>query len=188
MRLKCNFGMTLVVLKLVLLFCAGLATSLHRGFQAEAQMKDNEIQQLLSVVRNKQLREQSPEVVAATIKRLGEMRTATAVTDLIDLLTFQPTSANTRRTEIRTEADERYPAMDALFLIGKPALPALVKVVAANDEKTLVNRNAAHTILSIFRDSPSEGAEYLTKAAKDSPARSQRRVLNLAEKMNRLRR
>src|SRR5262249_55030644 len=96
-------------------------------------------------------------------------------------------SLGERLTGMRTEADSRFPAVSALYLIGKPALPALVKVIENFDEQDLMSRNARHTIVSIFSGKLSEGVKYINQAASEcSSALCSQRLSILAREMNRI--
>ena len=115
------------------------------------------------------------------------MKAVSAIDDLIQVLTFIPVSRheNLSGINIITEADKRFSAMGALFLIGKPALPALIKVVEDFDEQDQMSKNAAFTIFVIFRGKLSDGVEYVNNAASKSSAKGYQRLSNLAETMNR---
>ena len=81
----------------------------------------------------------------------------------------------------------RFPAVNALYLIGKPALPALVKVIENFDEQDLMSRNARYTMVVIFSGKLSEGVEYVTQAAsKSSSALGSQRLSVLEREMNRI--
>ena len=121
------------------------------------------------------------------INKLGEMKAASAVDDLAQFLTFRLVSLGERLTGMRTEADTRFPAVSTLYLIGKPALPALVKVVENFDEQDLMNRNAREDIFSIFNGKRSEGVKYINEAAsRSSSALCSQRLSILAGAMNRI--
>ena len=127
------------------------------GQVTQGQSRDEEIAQLIAIIRNSQLRIEDPEKVVEAINKLGEMKAVSAVDDLAQILSFRLVSQGERLTGITTEADQRFPAVSALYLIGKPALPALVKVIENFDEQDLMSRNARHTMVSIFREKLSGG-------------------------------
>jgi HEAT repeat protein len=157
------------------------------GQVTQGESRDEEIAQLIAIIRNSQLRIEDPEKVVEAINKLGEMKAASAVDDLAQLLTFRLVSRGERLTGITTEADARFPAVSALYLIGKPALPALVKVIENFDEQDLMSRNARHTIVSIFSGKLSEGVEYVNQAAsRSSSALGSQRLEKLAREMNRI--
>jgi hypothetical protein len=141
-----------------------------------------ELQTLLATIRDSHLREREPEKVTKAIERLGQMRAAEAVEDLAQLLTFEGRfewqRAQTRPGVLSHLApdDSLYPATTALFQIGEPALPALVKVLEAHETNSLESTNATTTIKLIFRERPWDGVAYLREAASKSatPAGAQR--------------
>lgn len=123
------------------------------------------------------MRQDDPKQVIAAIKRLGELKAELAVDDLVSVLTFSQTSAPETATGSGvgivdgTHLDtlgEHYPAIDALFEIGKPALPALTTAIATSDSKSLIAKNAAYAVMLIFRDNPRDGVSYLNDQASKS--------------------
>ncbi len=155
----------------------------------QATQRDKEIAQLIAIIRDSQLRIEDPNKVVEAIRRLGEMEAVSAVDDLAQLLAFRPISRQEilpGTPRIITEADKRFPAVSALYLIGKPSLPALIKIVENFDDQDLMSRNAELTIVAIFRDKLPDGAEYVNQAASKSSAQGKQRLLNLAERMNRI--
>jgi hypothetical protein len=157
------------------------------GQVTQGQSRDEEIAQLIAIIRNSQLRIEDPQKVVEAINKLGEMKAASAADDLAQLLTFRLVSLGERLTGMRTEADARIPAVNALYLIGKPALPALVKVIENFDEQDLMSRNAREAIVSIFRGKRSEGVKYINEAAsRSSSSLGSQRLLILAGVMNRI--
>jgi hypothetical protein len=157
------------------------------GQVTQGESKDEEIAQLIAIIRNSQLRIEAPEKVVEAIHKLGEMKAASAVDDLAQLLSFRLVSEGERLTGIITEADKRFPAVSALYLIGKPALPALVKVIENFDEQDWMSRNARYLMVAIFNGKLSEGVEYVNQAAsKSSSALGSQRLSILAGEMNRI--
>jgi hypothetical protein len=137
-----------------------------------ASQRGDEIAKLLAVLRDAEVRKMHPEQVVSAIQRLGEMRAVEAIDDLVGLLTFA------RRFEWERDdaiieiqpitPGNRYPASEALFEIGRPALPALVKVIELNKLDSLPGQNALFAIRNIFRENLSEGVKYLKSAAEAS--------------------
>jgi hypothetical protein len=60
---------------------------------------------------------------------------------------------------------DHYPAANALFEIGKPALPALLTVATEEKPDSLKFKNAVSTIMLIYRDESSQGVHFLRQAA-----------------------
>jgi hypothetical protein len=157
------------------------------GQVTQVESRDKEIAQLIAIIRNSQLRIEDPKKVVEAINKLGEMNAASAVDDLAQLLTFRLVSLGERLTGITTEADQRFPAVSALYLIGKPALPALVKVIENFDEQDLMSRNARYTMVAIFRGNLSEGVKHINQAAsRSSSALGSQRLSIVAVEMNRI--
>ena len=90
--------------------------------------------------------------------------------DLVSALSFQQTFSEDPEVEIHIiTQSERYPAIDALFQIGKPALPALCKVIASDAPASINSKNATLTIILIFRDDPQQGVNFLDDQASKAP-------------------
>jgi hypothetical protein len=147
-----------------------------------------DVQSLLAIIRDERLRESDPERITKAIEALGEMRAADASEDLARLLTF--------KGKFQWEKDQTsgalthlappgslYPATTALFQIGKPALPALVRVIEEHESDSLESVNATDTIILIFRERPAGAADYLKKeAAKSATPDGAQRLNRAAEK------
>lgn len=75
-----------------------------------------------------------------------------------------------------------YPATDALFQIGEPALPQLVEVIKENNAESLAYKNACYTVMLIFRERPQEGINYLLgKVGEAFTFEQQQRLLQAVE-------
>lgn len=168
------------------------AQSRHVQNQTNAAMpRSEEISKLLVVLRDPELRKTQPERVVAAIQRLGEMRATEAVNDLVELLTFARKFAWERDDAIveiqPITRGNRYPATSALFQIGRPALPALVKVIELNPTDSEWAQNSTFAVQNIFRDNLTEGAQYLERAAESSKnTESAQRLRQSAAELRRL--
>lgn len=158
---------------------------------SKRQSVDQEVEQLLTVLRDEQLRESEPERVVQAILQLGRMKCIAAIDDLVQLLTFRRTlewekGKETGELIIELQAmstDGRYPATGALLQIGKPSLPALIKVIETYASGSLESENAIFTVRMIFADKSSEGVQYLRKAAaKASSSEAAQRLWDAAER------
>jgi hypothetical protein len=79
---------------------------------------------------------------------------------------------------------ERYPAAGALMEIGRPCLPAVVKVVAQNASDSLESRNALEIVRVLFRYDLAGGVDYLNEAAeKASSPEAAKRLRKAAESL-----
>jgi hypothetical protein len=67
-----------------------------------------------------------------------------------------------------------YPAVDALFQIGKAAIPQLVEAIADASASDLVHNNAGDTVLLIYREDMPGGVAVLARAShtRSDPAES----------------
>ncbi len=174
-------GKILAFIAVLVVFTLGTAKSFTGTQSVPGQNLGNlpyerkeEIGKLLAVLRDVDLRKTHPDQVIAAIRRLGELRASEAIDDLIELLTFSPlfpgeVPGPDGRPIVEFQLN-RYPATGALFQIGRPALPALVRVIEFNKLDSLKGQKALDTIQSIFRDDLIEGAMYLERAAESSAA------------------
>lgn len=181
--------MSISVLTLVaLLVWVGQALSQHSREAA----KNQDSAQLITVLRDEQLRKREPELVAKAIERLGDIKSVEAIDDLVHLLTFIRNIQPERVGDVIVGEHfittfGRYPAAGALFRIGKASLPALIEVVETEQADSLAGENAIYTVTQIFRDAPLEGVEYLRDAAaKASSTQAAQRLSDAAKKMKRL--
>lgn len=138
------------------------------------QSKDEE-ERFIAFLRDKQAQASDPDEFVRVIERLGGMRSVAAVDDLINLITFKrplPADAGPPPTlidnEHRVSTMGVYPATGALFHIGRPALPALLKLIETSDDDALTSQNAVYTVMAIFREDPPAGVQYLQSAAEQA--------------------
>lgn len=142
--------------------------------QGNAQLNDKKTEELLSIIRDKELRKTDPNLVAKAITQLGQRRALESVDDLAGLLAFSQ-SLNADRSdaeriqEIHPVApSERYPAAGALIKIGQASLPALFRVIESNETGSLESDNATFAVSMIFREDPEHGVAQLHAAASAS--------------------
>ena len=152
----------------------------------QTQSREEEIRKLLEVARDANLRETNPDRVAGAIKRLGEMKAVETIDDLTELLTFriyQPWEKDPHQPIAEgTYSFRRYPSVGALMEIGKPALPALVKVIETHESNSLETENVMKVLIYISRYKQSEYVDYLqVEAAKALPKEASERLLKAAE-------
>lgn len=158
--------------------------------ESKQQVVDQETMQLLMILRDEQLREREPARVVEAIKRLGEMRSTSAIPDLIRLLTFKRTFEwESQSKEVVTEIQplhigNRYPATGALFQIGKPAIAALVELINAEEVGSVASENAIWVLTQIFREKLSDGVRYLKDAAANASSfDSKQRLSHAADRL-----
>src|SRR5215211_5989992 len=75
----------IALLALVLWISVGQILAQHKQ---QSTGEGQESMQLLTILRDKQIREREPERVAKVIERLGEMKSVEAIDDLVQHLTF----------------------------------------------------------------------------------------------------
>ena len=142
-------------------------------------------EKLLIVIRDKTLIETNSAKVIAAIDKLGELKVEKAVDDLAKLLTLDRgkqyfDKENPPAGGIITKLTI-YPAAGALFAIGQPAVPALLKVIETEESDSLAGENALYVLtmmnaanleraVEILREKITtaengEGAQRLLKAA-----------------------
>jgi hypothetical protein len=140
--------------------------------QSTETAQTDEINKLRAVVRDARLRRQDPKQVTSAINRLGELKAEPAIGDLISILTFRQEFSEVQQEMNIISDGFRYPAINALWQIGKPALAALSAVIASNDARSIESKNATYTVMLIFRDAPKLGVNYL----EDQASKAQNRV------------
>jgi hypothetical protein len=128
----------------------------HARQSAQETPQSVEREKLLATIRDPGLRESDPDRVIQAIQRLGMMKDTEAIDDLIPLLTFRrlypedkdPSLA--RDVEGSRSSARRFPAIEALALIGRPALPAVVRVLETSDPESSESRCALEVVRYIF--------------------------------------
>jgi hypothetical protein len=169
------------------------ASIVHCASERRTVASDEQVNRLLMVVRDVSLQKKDPEQVREAIQRLGRLKAAAAVGDLIKVLAFRPETrwdTMAHRTDKFQVLDAplghsghgRYPAIYALVEIGLPALPALVKVIETNDFDSVESKNARVSVRLIFFGDPSKADEFFKEAAgKASTLEAKRRLLHALE-------
>src|SRR5262249_12961572 len=109
------------------------------------------------------------------------------INDLVKLLTFKYTyywekEAGGRLDPQPITTAERYPAVVALFAIGKPALPAVTEVIETHESDSLESENATLVVYLIFREDPSAGIKYLEEASAQASTPTAALQLSVAAK------
>jgi hypothetical protein len=160
-----------------------LACGLAGAAHAEKRCGEEITRPLLEVLHQKDLQQTDPVAVRTAIEKLGMMRCVDVIDDLVALLTFRfPFPKEDEMVTNRRFTATRYPATNALPLIGKPALPALVKVIETNDPAALLSKNARFTVRCIFAYREKEGDEFFREAAdKATTPEAKERLLRALE-------
>jgi hypothetical protein len=142
--------------------------------EAVQDSRKQDIAELIAVLRDKSVRDQDPKHLKDVIRKLGALKAAEACDDLAALLAFRWTEHPDFSTG--SHEGDGYWAKEALFEIGKPALPALVKAIESHGSDTIDSKNAVETVMLIHRDNRAEGPVLLRQAARkaQSPLATQR--------------
>lgn len=165
------------------LVALSVACAVAEGAQTEKRCGEEVTGPLLEVLHQKDLQRTDPVAVRTAIAKLGRMRCADTIDDLIELLTFRFPFPKKGEVAInRPFTGSRYPATSALGEIGKPALSALVEVIKTNDPGSLMSKNARYTVRSIFAYRQADGDKFFKKAAdKASTPEAKERLLKALE-------
>ena len=117
---------------------------------------------------------QSP-CISEIINQLGKSREIRAVNVLVGYLDFVDPAT---RPKPNGFSDRRpvYPAVDALFQIGKVAAGALLEVIAGG-KSPIRRHNATAAYQAIFRDDLAAGIRLVRNEASESPSPEARRRL-----------
>jgi hypothetical protein len=191
-KLRIRNSFLLVVAMIVCgLLAAGVRAMSKPNLQNDGRMtREREVSALIATLRDEQMRNSEPEKVADALTRLGRMKAVEAVSDIIRLLDFKRTfdwedNPQGFINEIQPiTAASRYPAIGALFEIGRPSLGALVEVLATQEPGSVVSENALRTLSLIFREKPGNAIRFLRRAADTaSSALRAERLSGAAEKL-----
>ena len=141
---------------------------------------------LLEVALDTHLQETDPVRVRGAIQELGQKRCVEVIDDLVSVLTFRfpyPKDANEPGAGLQPIfTGSRYPATGALFAIGTPALPSLLKVIETYDAGSLEAKNARYTGRTIFREEPTDADKFFKAAAAKARTReAKQRLLKALE-------
>lgn len=112
-------------------------------------------------------READPECVRKLIVQIGDAKDPSAINVLIAYLDFRrPDNEMEKKGFFRLE--DKYPAVESLFQIGQPAVPALLSMIASSNASTLSRKNALRALEEIHSEDPSEAITILRKAARSA--------------------
>jgi hypothetical protein len=129
---------------------------------------------LVSFLEANPTSEDNAECFTFAIQKLGEKRYNPAIPALAKLLDFRrpPDEHEKRGYYIRMR--DSYPAVDALFEIGKDALPSVLEVIKTESTSALVRENAVSVWMDINRnETPKAVARLRQEADKASDAAKQ---------------
>ena len=124
---------------------------------------------------------------AYAIELVGRRRSPQVTTTLIRFLDFarpaDPARAHLPVNFRIPTLGSIFPATDALFEIGKPAIPDLVKAIAMHSTSDTARNNAIQVIFQIYREDVAEAVRVLNRAAKTSTEwEASQRLFDAAQK------
>ena len=119
----------------------------------------------------------SEDCIAQALFILGRTHSAQSVPLLLKWITWEKTSRFKYRLD--TPSD-KYPAISALFDIGKPAEPFLEEVIRSRESDDASSKNALEAFMSINRDDPMAGIQKLRNDASSRRREERDRLLHAA--------
>jgi len=143
--------------------------------RTEQAGREQRIVELIAIVENRELAEANRKKVVEAILALGELGAAEGIPVLVEKLDFHISKSGIVKMGEIPPPEKVYPAVKALLMIGRPALPALTDAIAmanANRSETFLD-NARYTIIRIA-GSPEAGRAVLLDAAKEHKAGARR--------------
>lgn len=103
--------------------------------------------------------------VVYAILEIGHRHHAAAVGTLVQYLDYQ-TALPPKLSGFTLV--EKYPAINALFVIGKPAVGPLIGAISKEDTSETVRENAVVTMLQLFRDNMPGAVSTLSGASRNA--------------------
>jgi hypothetical protein len=180
--------LTMKIIYLLLLFLS-MCVSAHAQKECKlvAQSTDSTlsridysslIQPALSILRNAKKFEFADICIKQAMFVLGREKPKEAIPLLVDWLTWE----NKSRFPYRIDSPGyKYPAVSALFEIGEPAVPALIKVISEHAPQEQLAKNARYAFMSIHREFPGDGIRQLRAHAHVAQGNTRK---NLSEAAN----
>lgn len=132
-----------------------------RDYTDEAQ-RLGKVHSAIGIISNDENLATDEVCAVAAMRYLGLHRVETAIPRLIQLLSYRikPVTPPQRKLSV----GDMYPATDALFQIGVPAVPALLEVISNHEKTDIESKNALYTLMQIYRTEPAKGIALLTAA------------------------
>jgi hypothetical protein len=166
-----------------LLLCAfvGVLTRGSVAYECSA-FQNSSSSDLIAFLENSggKITDSNAECVVFSIQKLGKLKEEKAARVLTRYLDQKrPLTADEKESErlhMSMSLKEFYPAVSALFEIGKPAVPALLSTIANDTTSVDARNNAVRAEMLIYRDTPVDGIRALKGAAGNasSPADAER--------------
>jgi hypothetical protein len=139
--------------------CTPIAVEQDDDAQPELAAKKAEY--AMAVISEAEYLAKDQDCVRSAMMYLGATHVQKAIPRLVALLAYHQEP----RVGHKPRLDDEYPAIPALFRMGKPAVSALIEVIASQSNDTIESKNALDAHMSIYREEPSEGIRVLKNAA-----------------------
>ena len=125
-----------------------------------------------------------PDCIFYAIDQIGLKHYAPAVKYLDYRVHEDPTKAHLPVIMRIPTPGSLYPAITALFEIGKPAVPDLVGAIAGPDTTDVARSNSIEALFLIHREDVSEAVALLNRASRESADRqASQRLMDAARRM-----
>lgn len=102
--------------------------------------------------------------IVTAIEYVGAKRYTQAIDVLVHYLDYHEPDQDPQKY-VKGGIPALYPAVDALYSVGKPAVPELITVISDANSTELVRQNAAYAVFLICGVHPPVGIEVLVSAA-----------------------
>ena len=161
--------------------------SICRAVERCDRLEGSSPRSLLGYLENDR-KELDPPCILYAMERLGVQRYTPAAKVLITYLDY-PMPQNPKPEPHGRGllwAGDRYPAANALFLIGQSIIPPLIDVLANEKTPRVIHENALATIKALLAETPPESVAILVRASRDlsrSDAVGGRRLMQAAQEM-----
>ncbi len=142
--------------------------------------------QLINYLQSNSRSEPEWPCIKFALRELGESKgkeAKEAIPVLVDYLDYKRPLSGAEKNGFflhMPSAEEMYPATGALFSIGQPAIPAMIRVIESSDDPQK-HDNAVFVIMQIYRERMPQGIQKL-KAA--SAARAEKGFKLEAQRLN----
>lgn len=138
-----------------------IVTSAYPAFAGQCpQLEGKSSEQLTGYLRSDRM-QLEPACILSAMRQLGDRKDVSAVPTLLTYLDFrQPVTR-----DYGFHLTSRYPVETALFQIGKPAVPALLQVLATADPQSVAAATAVSSLMLIYRDSLTGAVALLREQA-----------------------
>lgn len=165
--------------------------------QIQASSSTDEVNNLIIILKDKSLKEKSPQMLVDAIKRLGSIKSTKAIPELLEYLDFEVPLESKESYSQPSDGVEinpsipvsgRYPAVGALIQIGKVALPKLTEAIENEEITSTKSQNAVYSIQQIFRDDLLNAIKYLENAGVNSTSQNGKQRLSSTVKKLKLKR